>query len=68
MAYKYFSDEEHLKEWMTVDKNPDEFKEFLQHNIFDCTDHEEYINRNGGSKKMRDLRAKEMLLFKEGQA
>ncbi len=65
MPYEYFSDEDHLKEWMTVEKNPEEFEKFLKNNIFDCKDHEDYVNRNGGLKKMKDLRAKEMLLFKE---
>jgi len=65
MPYEYFSDEEHLKEWLTVDRDPEKFKEFIQRNIYDCDNHEDYINLNGGSKKMRDLRAKELLLFKE---
>ena len=34
MPYEYFSDEEHLREWLTVEKDPDEFKKFLDKNIF----------------------------------
>lgn len=65
MPYEYFSDEDHLKEWLTVDKNPTEFEAFLKKNIYDCRSHEDYINLHGGSQKMRDLRAKELLLYKE---
>ena len=65
MPYEYFSDEEHLKEWLIVEKDPEAFKEFLNRNIYDCADHEEYVRKNGGSKKMRELRAREMMLFAE---
>lgn len=65
MPYEYFSDEEHLKEWLSVEKEPDNFKAFLKRNIYQCKDHEEYVAKNGGLKKMRDLRAKELLLYKE---
>jgi glutaconate CoA-transferase, subunit A len=65
MCYEYFSDEDHLKEWLKVEKNDAEFKEFLNRNIYDCKNHEEYIRLNGGAAKMRELRAKELLLYKE---
>jgi len=65
MPYEYFSDEAHLQEWLTIEKDKDKFKAFLQRNIYECGDHEEYIARNGGARKMRELRAKELLLFKE---
>jgi glutaconate CoA-transferase subunit A len=65
MPYEYFSDEDHLKEWLTVDKDPEKFKDFLKKNIFDCKDNEDYIRVNGGARKMRELRAKELLLYKE---
>jgi glutaconate CoA-transferase subunit A len=65
MPYEYFSDEDHLKEWMSVEKDSEKFKEFLDKNIFNCADHEDYIAQNGGSAKMRELRRKEMLIYKE---
>jgi glutaconate CoA-transferase subunit A len=65
MAYEYFSDEEHLREWLKVEEDPAAFKEFLQKNIYDCKDHYEYINKNGGMEKMLKLRAIEYLLHKE---
>jgi glutaconate CoA-transferase subunit A len=67
MPYEYFSDEPHLKEWLAVEKDSEKFKEFLKRNIYDCKDHDEYIRNNGGLKKMRELRAKEMLLEREGR-
>jgi glutaconate CoA-transferase subunit A len=66
MPYEYFSDEDHLKEWLTVEKDEEKFREFLNRNIYDCKDHEAYVRLNGGATKMRELRAKELLLHKEG--
>lgn len=67
MPYEYFSDEDHLKEWLTVEKDPEAFKEFLSRNIYDCRDHVQYLERNGGLEKMRRLRNKEFLLQEEGE-
>ncbi len=67
MAYEYFSDEEHLKEWMTVEKDPDAFEKFLDRNIYDCKNHFDYLRVNGGMEKMLKLRNKELLLNKEFQ-
>ncbi len=65
MVYEYFSDEEHLREWLEVEEDPVKFKEFLQKNIYDCKDHHEYINKNGGMEKLLKLRTIEHLLHKE---
>jgi glutaconate CoA-transferase subunit A len=62
MPYEYFSDEAHLKEWLSVEKDEAKFKEFLDRNIFSCKDHNEYIERNGGLPKMQELRRREFLL------
>lgn len=65
MPYEYFSDEDHLKEWLTAEKDPEAFAEFLKRNIFECKDHADYIERNGGLAKMNELRQKEFMLHKE---
>jgi glutaconate CoA-transferase, subunit A len=65
MPYEYFSDEEHLKEWLAVEKDAEKFREFLNRNIYQCKNHQEYVRINGGFEKMRALRAKELLLNKE---
>ena len=63
MAYEYFSDEEHLMEWMKAEKDPELFKEFLDKNIYNCNDFFDYIRINGGMEKMQELRRKELLLL-----
>lgn len=65
MAYEYFSDEGHLKEWLSIERDEEKFQAFLKKNIFDCKNHEDYIRINGGISKMQDLRAKELLLHRE---
>ena len=66
MPYEYFSDEEHLKEWLTVEKNPEEFKKFIDKHIFQTKNFEEYLLQNGGFDKMKKLRAIEFLIDTEG--
>lgn len=61
----YFSDEDHLREWMTLEKDPQEFATFLDENIYGSENFEEYIHKNGGLEKMRKLRRQEMLIFAE---
>lgn len=65
MAYEYFSDEEHLRAWLTAEEDPEDFKAFLQKNIYGCRDQYDYIELNGGIHKMNELRMKEHLLHRE---
>ena len=65
MPYEYFSDEKHLKEWLTVEKDEKQFEEFIEKNIYSCKDNEEYIMKNGGIKNMVKLRNLELLLERE---
>jgi len=67
MVYEYFSDEEHLQEWLKVEEDPAAFQAFLQRNIYDCKDHHEYISKNGGMDKLLKLRTVEYLLHKEAE-
>lgn len=62
MPFEYFSDEAHIKEWLAVEKDPAQFKEFLDRNIFSCADFNEYLEKNGGLEKMQELRRKEFML------
>lgn len=62
MPFEYFSDEVHLKEWLTAEKDPAVFKTFLDRQIFSCRDHNEYLEKNGGMAKMQALRRQEFLL------
>ncbi len=61
MPGEYFSDEEHLMEWLRVEKDPEEFKQFLDRNIYSVKDFTEYIERNGGLSKIQKLKKLEHL-------
>ena len=62
MPYEYFSDEEHLKEWLTVEKDQEEFKKFIENQIYGTKNFEEYLMLNDGFDKMKKLRAIELLI------
>lgn len=62
MPYEYFSDEAHLQQWLQVEKDPEAFKVFLDHNIYSCRDHQEYVEKNGGLRKIQALRKKEFMI------
>ncbi|MBU1168475.1 MAG: CoA transferase subunit A [Proteobacteria bacterium] len=65
MPYEYFSDEENLNAWLLAEKTAEGFAEFIQREIFDCKDHNEYIGIHGGIQRMIELRNKELLIEKE---
>ena len=64
MAYEYFTDEDHIMEWLKVEKDEEAFKEFLNKNIFDCKDHWDYLEANGGLERVNQLRRQENLIDK----
>lgn len=61
MPYEYFSDEEHLKEWLAADANPETLKPFLDKYIYGTSDFREYLELCGGEKRMEELRRLEFL-------
>jgi len=61
MPYLYFSDEEHLAEWMRVEKDPEEFARFLDHYIYGVADFAEYVELCGGAERIEQLRKIEMV-------
>ncbi len=65
MPYEYFSDEEHLKKWLTIEKDPEEFKAFFKKQILDTKDFYEYLELNGGIDRILKLRAIEHLIDKK---
>jgi glutaconate CoA-transferase subunit A len=65
MAYEYFSDEDHLKEWLTVEKDPEAFEKFLDHYIYGVSSFESYLERCGGIAKMTALRNLEGLVDRQ---
>jgi len=62
MPYEYYSDEEHLIEWLQAERSPSGFKDFLKRQIFDTKNFYEYLELNGGIEKMKKLRARELLI------
>ena len=65
MPYEYFLDVEHLKAWLNAENDPETYKEFIEKNIYNCKDFNEYLNLNGGLEKLRKLRDIEYLIDKE---
>jgi glutaconate CoA-transferase subunit A len=62
MPYLYFSDEEHLAQWLKVEKDPEEFERFLDHYIYGVANFEEYLERCGGLKRIEELQKLENLV------
>ncbi len=61
MPYEYFSDEEHLTEWLEAEKDTATLEAFVAKYIFGAQDFEEYLALKGGEKRMAELRALEPL-------
>ena len=62
MPYEYFSDEEHLQEWLEAEENPEAFKKFLDKYIFSVESFDQYLELCGGVGKLNKLRAQELLV------
>ena len=67
MPYEYFSDEEHLKLWMESEKDPGEFKKFVDKYIYGTKDFNEYLELCGGVQRINELRAQEKLIELNGK-
>ncbi len=61
MPYEYFSDEDHLAEWMEAEKDPGVFEKFIDKYIYGVKDFSEYLELNGGEARMAQLRELEPL-------
>lgn len=55
----YFSDEAHLKEWMTVERDTAEHEAFMQHLILDTPDFDGYLDACGARGRLEGLIALE---------
>lgn len=62
MPGEYFSDEDHLKLWMEVEKDATAFAQFLDDHILGVRDFTEYLERCGGLNRLQALRRRELLL------
>lgn len=65
MPGEYFSDEEHLQEWLEVERDGATLEAFLQKYIYGVSDFEGYVRLCGGLERIKELRALE-LFSREG--
>jgi len=63
MPYRYFSDEDHLNEWLTVDGKPETLEPFLARYIYGTRNFAEYLELCGGEEKLEELRKLEFLEY-----
>lgn len=62
MPGEYFSDEEHLRKWLTVEQDEAEFSKFLDEFVFGVPDFAAYIEKCGGLRRLQQLRQREVLV------
>ncbi len=62
MPGEYFSDEEHLKKWLTVEQDEPAFRAFLDEYVYGVADFAEYIEKCGGLRRLQALRQREVLV------
>ena len=56
MPYEYYSDEEHLQEWLTVEKDQAAHLAFLEDHLFGVDDFSSYLEVSGGASRQQQLR------------
>jgi len=62
MPGEYFSDEDHLRTWLRVERDEDELRGFVKQYILDVENFEQYLLLCGGQDRIRQLRAQELLI------
>jgi glutaconate CoA-transferase subunit A len=62
MPYEYFSDEDHLRQWLQAERDPAAFRAFLEKYVFGVRDFNEYLQLCGGLARLQQLRQHELLL------
>lgn len=65
MPFEYYLDVEHLKDWLNAEQDIESYKTFINENILDCRDFNEYLNLNGGLEKLKKLRNIEYSMDRE---
>lgn len=61
MPYLYYSDEEHMAEWLKLSKTDDGVKQYFEKYVNGIHDFNEYLKRIGGVRKLKYLRQLEHL-------
>jgi glutaconate CoA-transferase subunit A len=62
MPYEYFSDEDHLRQWLEAEEEPERLRGFLAKYIYGTPDFDAYLGLCGGTNRMRELRHQELLI------
>ncbi len=62
MPYEYFSDEDHLRQWLEAEKDTERYRAFLDEYVFGVPDFGAYLHRCGGLARVQQLRRQEFLL------
>lgn len=56
MPYRYFFDEDHIGEWLSLSKTVEGVSDYLERYVFGVGDFKEYLERIGGAKRLARLR------------
>jgi len=62
MPGEYFSDEDHLRLWLDVERDPAAFRQFLDDHVHGVKGFSEYLELCGGLPRLQQLRHREHLL------
>lgn len=60
MPYEYFSDEQHLRQWLHAEQDPATHRQFLEDYIYGTQDFSAYLQRCGGLERLQALRQQEL--------
>ena len=60
MPYEYYSDEVHIREWLTAEEDAAAYRAFLEKFLCGYRDFAEYLNLCGGSARLSELREQEL--------
>jgi 3-oxoacid CoA-transferase subunit A/glutaconate CoA-transferase subunit A len=55
MPYRYYFDEEHIREWLSCSRTPEGAAEYFQKYVFETSDFNQYLERVGGQARMEEL-------------
>ena len=62
MPYEYFSDEQHLRQWLTAEAGAESHHEFLERFLFGVEDFAEYLEVCGGERRLEELHNEELMV------
>ena len=61
MPHRYYFDEQHIHEWLTVSKTEKGVQEYFERYVYGVADFMDYLERVGGVRKLEELRRTEQL-------